>query len=203
MLAAVPACESTREPSQGVRSVPTPPGPATALGVVVRNGYIDAHIGPQPGLRFFFPSDETCRGILYEEARVIYVRRGSLGRVEGPDGTMCSAVGIASLREWRDRGPRPRIDRPLPRSPVSFRVVYRDDDLVFARGRFPLASQVGWARGEDTIALLPTGEACKASIESGVGSMEFRSSGRVPFQIVSGGQNCPIVGFVLPLPDPR
>jgi len=198
----VPACESTREPSQGVRVLPDTRGFATALGVVERGGYIDAYIGPQPGLRFFFPSNETCRGILYEEARVIYIRRGSLGRVDAYDGSTCPAVGIASLREWRDRGPRPRVDRPLPRAPISFRVVYRDDDLVFARGRFPLASQVGWPRGDDTIALLPTGEACESTIERGVGSMEFRSSGRVPFRIVAGGQNCPIVGFVQPLPAP-
>jgi hypothetical protein len=197
-LVAILGCQAASQTGERAQSA-LGGTPGTAVGVTERGGYIDAGIlTGTTSLRFFFPADEVCRAILREEARVLYVRRGPMGAVENDAGDSCSPVGIASLREWRDRQPRPRRDEPLPRARIDFRVTYKDDDLVFARGRWPLANQIGWAGGEDTIALLPNSEGCAGPIESGVGTMQFQSTGRVPFRIV-GRADCPIVGFVQPL----
>ena len=197
-LVAILGCQAasqTTEKAQGVLGGT----PATAVGVVERGGYIDAGLlTGTTSLRFFFPADDACRAILREEARVFYVRRGPLGEVQTDEGESCIPVGIASLREWRDRQPRSRRNEPLPRARIAFEIVYRDDNLVFARGRFPLASQIGWTGGDDTIALLPNSEGCSGPIESGIGTMQFQATGRVPFRIV-GRADCPIVGFVQPL----
>ncbi len=160
--------------------------------------YLDVSLSPG-SLRFFFPNDDVCRGILRRNAEVVYLKRGPLGEVKNHAGERCEPVGIASLRAWRDRSFRPRTETPVPRSHATFEVVHRDGELAYARGRFFLASLVGWTNVDDTIALLPDTQGCQKPIESGIGSMEFRYSGKVPYRIVAGGEDCPIVGFVRPV----
>ncbi len=162
--------------------------------------YLDVSLSPG-SLRFFFPNDDVCRKILRRNAEVVYVKRGPLGEVKNDAGERCEPVGIASLRAWRDRSFRPRTQTPVPRSHATFEVVHRDGELAYARGRFLLASLVGWTNVDDTIALLPDTKSCQKPIESGIGSMEFRYSGKVPYRIVAGGEDCPIVGFVRPVAD--
>ena len=162
---------------------------------VERGAYLDAVLERHDStLRFFFPADETCREVLRKEAWVEYVNLGTLGEVRRADLT-CTPVGIASLEAWRGRRGR-RLEGPLPRSPVNFRVVYQDEDYVLARGRFPLASRIGWSGGEDTLALIPRTSACAPVIARGTGSMEFRVAGPDPFILVSAEGRCPIGGFV-------
>ncbi len=166
--------------------------------VAERGAYLDAVLERSDStLRFFFPSDETCREVLRKQAWVEYVNLGTLGEVRRADLT-CTPVGIASLEAWRSRRGR-RLEGPLPRSPVNFRVVYQDEEYVLARGRFPLASRIGWSGGEDTLALIPRTSACAPIIARGAGSMEFRVAGRDPFILVSAEGRCPIEGFVWPL----
>jgi hypothetical protein len=169
--------------------------------LVPRWSYLDATLDlrPQP-LRFLFPDEGACRTLLRPDSRVTYVRRGPLGELRNAAGDRCEPVGIASLRAWRDRSVRPRTATPVPRAQATFRIVHRDGELAFARGRFPLATLVGWTGAEDTIALIPDDESCRAPLEAGVASMEFRFSGRVPYRLVTGRESCPIVGFVRPLP---
>ena len=166
--------------------------------VTQRGAYLDAVLeGPDSTLRFFFPADETCREMLRKETWVEYVNLGTLGEVRRAELT-CTPVGIASLEAWRSRRGR-RLEGPLPRSPVSFRVVYQDEEYVLARGRFPLASRIGWSGGDDSLALIPRIAACVPVIARGTGSMEFRVAGRDPFILVSAEGRCPIEGFVRPL----
>ena len=164
---------------------------------VPRWSYIDATLGvlPRP-IRFFFPGDDACRALLLRETKVSYVSRGPLGVVTNAAGDRCEPVGIASLREWRDRSSRRRTGTPVPRAQATFEIVYRNGDLVFARGRFPLATLVGWSGADDTIALLPDDEGCRRPIDAGVATMEFRFSGRDPYRLVAGGERCSILGFV-------
>lgn len=159
--------------------------------------YLDVSLSPG-SLRFFFPDNDVCRKILRRDAEVIYVKRGPLGEVQNEAGERCEPVGIASLRAWRDRSFRPRTQTPVPRSHATFEVVHRDGELAYARGRFILASRVGWTNVDDTIAILPDTQGCQKTIESGIGSIEFRYSGKVPYRLVAGGEDCPIVGFVRP-----
>ena len=166
--------------------------------VAQRGDYLDAVLEHRDAsLRFFFPDDETCREVLRRDAWVEYVNLGPLGEVRRED-LVCTPVGIASLEAWRSRRGR-REEGPLPRSPVNFRVVYEDEDYVLARGRFPLASRIGWSGGEDTLALIPRNAACAPVIARGRGSMEFRVAGRDPFILVSREGRCAIQGFVRPL----
>ena len=159
--------------------------------------YLDVSLSPG-SLRFFFPDNDVCRKILRRDAEVIYVKRGPLGEVQNEAGERCEPVGIASLRAWRDRSFRPRTQTPVPRSHATFEVVHRDGELAYARGRFILASRVGWTNVDDTIAILPDTQGCQKTIGSGIGSIEFRYSGKVPYRLVAGGEDCPIVGFVRP-----
>ena len=170
--------------------------------VAPRWSYIDATLGvlPRP-VRFFFPDDDACRALLLLETNVRYMSRGPLGVVTNAAGDRCEPVGVASLRVWRDRSSRRRVGTPVPRAQATFEIVHRDGELVFARGRFPLATLVGWTGADDTIALLPDDPGCRRPIDAGVATMEFRFSGPRPYRLVAGGDSCPIVGFVRALPS--
>ncbi len=168
-------------------------------GVVERGPYLDALVDQRGNtLRFLFPASDVCRRVIATEAIVEYKADGPLGRFEG-GGESCEPIGIASLAAWRDRGPR-GATRPVPRRPATFRVVYEDDTVVMARGRFPFTGRIGLSGGEDTIAIIPNSDACRRIIERGRASLEFRDSGPDPFRLITSDGRCPIEGFVRPLP---
>ncbi len=167
--------------------------------VVQRDVYLDATIGADPGLRFFFPTDETCRSVIVENAEVEYIRSGPFGQVRNAD-DRCIPVGIGSLRHWRSQTTRAPGSRPIPRSHSSFTIIYQDEDYLFARGTFLLAGRVGWTGGDDTIAVVPIGEGCDRALSGGVASMEFRNTGPQPLVLLAGGMRCPISGLVMPSP---
>ena len=174
--------------------------PATVTGVVERDIYLDVLLDSAYwSMRYFFPTSELCRRILVDQASVTYVSLGPWGEVQNDEKERCVPAGIDSLRAWRNRKPRPRTGSPIPRRQASFRVVHRDDELVFARGFFPLASAIGWTGGNDTIAVIPNTPPCQPLIESGTASMEFRPAGPEPFRLVSDQGVCPLVGFIQPL----
>lgn len=171
--------------------------------VVERAGRLDAVLEKgDERLRFFFPAEGACARIVRAEAWVEYTAYGPLGRIRAGD-DVCDPVGIASLRAWRDRRPRPQTPRPVPRARAEFAVIYEDADYVLARGRFPLAGLVGWYGGDDTIALVPRTDACALVLARGVASMEYRPSGPQVFTLLSDADSCPIEGFVLPESRPR
>jgi hypothetical protein len=101
------------------------------------------------------------------------------------------------------RARQPRGDNlrssPVPRAQASFRTLYEDGDLVLLRGRFPLAFHVGWAGGDDSVAVVDNVARCRGPIESGVASMEYRPSGRNTLALVGSGGLCRIEGLILPL----
>jgi hypothetical protein len=178
------------------------PGSATATEVtevVPRAGYLDVRLGAQ---RFFFPADAECQALLAPGARVYYVEGGVLGRVEGEEAEegACEPVGVGSLQAWRDRKPRPSSSRPNPRAQIVYREIYRDEEVAFLRGRFPLASHAR-LRGDDIIAVISAHEPCLETAGTGrqTGTMEFRQAGRDPFRAFLGASACPISAFVLPL----
>jgi hypothetical protein len=175
------------------------PGSATTTELTevrVRDGYIDASLQTQ---RFFFPADPKCRAVISTGARVDYVETGVLGVVEGETGS-CEAVGVGSLEVWRNKQPRRAERRPNPRAQIVYREIYRDDDVAFLRGRFPLASRAR-LRGDDIIAVVSTEEPCLEGAGPGeqTGTMEYRQAGRDPFRALLGGRECPIIGFLQPL----
>ena len=183
--------------------------PGTTLSAEVtdlaeRGSFLDARVRAG-GFRFrlFFPRTAVCHELLGRLDGLRYQWIGLGGRVTDGE-TRCDAVGVLSLQAWRDRQPR-RSREPLPRAPARFRVEYSDADLIQLRGRFPLASQLGFTGSGQLIAVVSNDETCARFREAGSASMEFRASGAVPLTLLDGRQRCPIVGLVQPapgVPDP-
>jgi hypothetical protein len=178
------------------------PGASTAYQVtfvVARGSYLDAVIERQgSSLRLFFAANDACRRVVRVEAVVEYKATSVPGKVKNAQ-EECDAVGIGSLRFWRDRRPR-QSKRVIPRGNAEFRSVYQDSDLTLVRGRFPYANQIGWAGGWDTLAALPRNAACDALVARGSASIEFRVAGPEPYRLVTGEGRCTIEAFLRPLP---
>lgn len=149
--------------------------------------------------RFYFPDDPACRALLHPGAQARYQRVGSFGRLRGDDGALCTPVGIATLGRWRDLEASRRPARP-PRVLAEYRGLTEAEPWLLVRGRFPLALEIRWPRPMDTVAVLPAGPACRAALEAGRATLEFRADLDRPFWLETRAGRCPIEGFALP-PD--
>ena len=198
-LFAALACNPSRALYQaGLPGVTTP---FSVAKVVERGGYLDAILRGKAGeLRVFAPADETCAAVLAPEASLAFASEGAGGALER-DGRVCRTVGRGSLVEWRERRARPgTLQTTIPRAQATYRAVYRDADVVFLRGRFPLAGLIGWSEGGDTIAVVPDTEICREPIAAGVASLEYRPVGPNVLALVTREGLCPIEGLLQPLP---
>lgn len=169
--------------------------------VVERGSYLDAELsGHGLHLRTFTLDEEVCRRVLEPGAVVDYVERGVGGRFDR-DGDECSAAGIGDPLIAGARQPRRGSLRgtPIPRARATFSLLHSDEEVALLRGRFPLASAVGWARADDTVAVIPNTPACSRPMESGIASMEYRGSGRNTLTLVSPDGTCRIEGLILPV----
>ena len=154
----------------------------TLSEVATLGPYLDATLSiPRFSLRFFFPRSSDCLALLRSGAELRYLRIGSLGSVVDEEKRRCEAIGVGSLREWRDHEPRRRPAHRTPRVQVAFRTIFEAEDLVLVRGRFPLALEIRWPAAMDTVAMLPAGPACDEARERGKATMEYHASGPEPF----------------------
>jgi len=154
-------------------------------------------------LRSFVPASPACTELLQPERTVTWSQGGSgtFHPSSGDAELRCRAAGIGSLEEWRDRlRATPGLeDSIVPSAQADYRIVYRDEDVAFLRGRFPLAGQLGWTSLGDTIAVVPTGpEACADVLEREVGTMEYFARGTPVLALMGSAARCPIVGLVRP-----
>ncbi len=199
--------------SPPLQSESNPMGPThLVMGVVQRGPFLDANLeGLETGsplqtrpesIRFFFPDDEVCRGLLRPEATVRYVALGTYGELRADDGGSCPVVGIGSLRTWANRRGRPQRAAAIPRGTARFRLVWQDEEISLARGRWPLAGFVNWVGGQDTIGVLPRTERCDTILERGSASIEFHDGGD-PLRLVARGGGCALLGFVQPMGELR
>jgi len=171
------------------------------LGVSQHGPYLLASLaGPMADLRFFAPATQACIQVLAPDTRVNYGKSGQFGRFRRDD-QICDPIGIASLAAWRDTQPR-RRGPPVPRATAYYHVAQQDPELIFLRGRFPLASRVFISGGYDIVAVLPNVAACAAVAEQGATSLEFRAAGPEAFRLLAGDQSCDVLGFALPLEVP-
>jgi len=184
------------------------PGVAVRADIEVlaeRGDYLDAVVRTGGRTyRFFFPNRDDCRALLADpEARF---RLDGIAATVRTESALCDAVGILSLRAWRDRQGRAARQRDtagtrslVTRDRIEYQVFYRDPDLFLARGRFRLAAEIGWPVGVDTVAAFPSSEECAGVRENVRGTMEFRETGPEPFTVLDGSTLCPVLGFAQPL----
>lgn len=197
-------------PSGGKPSNPFVPETRFVLSVSPRGGYLDTTLAGKPEMRFFFPASENCAAILRPEAQVEYSARGRHGEVNNPDpeGKPCMPMGIGNLGVWRQRGPRPVPygvgGTPLPRKTARFEEVWRDEAEIFLRGRWPLASFIGFGVTSDLVAVVPNIENCRRAIADGQATMEYHYSGHMTYSLMmKPPAKCAIVGFAVPMPKAR
>ncbi len=175
------------------------PGVGTAFGVTraeERGGFIDATLAGAAGvLRLFAPPSEVCRRVLAPEASVEFAMEGA-GRLTR-EGESCDAAGIGPLEELRRRRGNP-AGLIVPRAQASYRVVYGDAAGIFLRGRFPLASLLGWSGGDDSIAVVSASPVCREVAARGVASLEYRARGKVALLLVATPEPCVIEALIRP-----
>ena len=196
------ACAPARPPAE-----PDQPLPSRSLvrvsEVATIGPYLDGTLSsPRLALRFFFPRSADCLAMIRPGAELRYLHAGSLGTAVDGEKRRCEPIGVASLREWRDREPRQRSSPIAPRVLAEFRTLFEGEDLVLVRGRFPLALEIRWPAAMDTVAVLPAGPTCDEARERGKATMEYRATGPDPFLLLGEEGSCPILGFAGPLePD--
>jgi hypothetical protein len=172
----------------------------SVVRVIPRGPYLEVWLhAPGLDLVSYAPADASCPRVLAEAQQIAYRSGGTGGSFERA-GARCDAAGIGSLVEWRDRRPRPGGRSPVPSAPARYRVVYRDEEVALARGRFPLAGLVGWVGGADTVAAIPNTAACQEPLASGEASMLYYPAGREVLALASERGPCPIVGLLAPRP---
>ena len=196
VLIAATGCVSGAATQAGI---PSAAAPSRVQMLGVRGPYLDAvvHFGEER-YRFFFPDDDFCRALLQRSEEVEYTASGPYGRVRVGE-VSCDPIGLLSLEEWRDKGPRPRLSGPNPRRRADFKVFYVDEDLFLARGRFPLAGMIGWAGSYDTVAVVANVPECEEIMTEGAATMEFHHSGDEPIVLLDDRLRCPILGFAQPV----
>lgn len=163
-----------------------------------RGGYLDATLRGDAGtVRLFVPPTEECRRVLAPEANVQFESVGA-GRVSR-DGVRCDAAGIGPVEELSRRRPNPTVaSTAIPREQANWKVVHQDDETIFLRGRFPLAGLVGWAGGDDTVAVVSSASHCREIAARGVGSLEYRPRGQDTLALVGRDGLCRVEALIRP-----
>ena len=163
-----------------------------------RGGYLDATLRGDAGtVRLFVPPTEECRRVLAPEANVQFESVGA-GRVSR-DGVQCDAVGIGPVEELSRRRPDPTVaTTAIPREQANWEVVHQDDEAIFLRGRFPLAALVGWAGGDDTVAVVSSAPHCREIAARGVGSLEYRPRGQDTLALDGRDGLCRVEALIRP-----
>jgi hypothetical protein len=154
-----------------------------------RGSYIDASFSSSSGeWRFLFPADEACAAVLQPEAPITYSPGGMWGRFRSPDGTVCEPAGVGNLNKWR----RSRVEgEMMPSSPARWEIEHRDDQVFLLRGRFAVATRIGFAGTYDLVAMVANDDTCRPVAESGAATLVFRSSGSRAFML----GRCPVLAF--------
>src|SRR5262245_21218811 len=150
----------------------------TVERAVPRGGYPDVALVGRAPLRTFPADTVDCRRIATAGAKVRYAWDGALGAVREPVGSRsCQVVGIGTLTEWRvtrpeDTGLAP--GQPVPREVSRFRMVYRDAEVILARGSFPLTRHLGWVGPAEAIVMVKNTPGClRGPATLGVASLEY------------------------------
>jgi hypothetical protein len=178
----------------------------TVERAVARGGYLDVALAGDSPLRTFLPDTKECRTIAKKGAKVRYEWDGALGSINEPVGSRrCQAVGIGTLTEWRLTRPEDLPDgRTAPRELARYRVVWRDEDAILARGLFPLTRHLGWVGSAEALVLLKNTPSCMrgpASLRTA--SLEYFARGDRVLGLVVKDRWCDVEALLLPLAAAR
>ena len=175
---------------------------------VPRGGYLDVSMKGPSALRTFIPDTPDCRQIVKNGARVRYVWDGAMGSLAEPVGSRsCQAVGIGSLPEWRITRPEDTglpQGRGVPREVAHYRVVFRDKDVILARGFFPLTRHVGWVGAAEALVVMSNTPGCvRGPGALGSASLEYFPAGERVLGLVAKDRWCDVEALLLPLAAAR
>jgi hypothetical protein len=180
----------------------------TVERAVSRGGYLDLALKGRSPLRTFVPDTPDCRKVAKPGVVVRFEWDGALGSVNEPLGSRrCQAVGIGSLTEWRLTRPEdtglPR-GQTLPREVARYRVVFRDKDVILARGFFPLTRHLGWVGPAEAIVVMRNTPGCaRGPAALGAASLEYFPSGERVLGLVAKDRWCDVEALLLPLASVR
>jgi hypothetical protein len=176
----------------------------TVESVAVRGGYLDVRLAGDSPLRTFIPDDSGCRRVAKVGTRVRYVWDGAMGSLSQLSGSAsCQAVGIGSLVEWRQMRSESQAVA-LQREVARYRVVFRDRDVILARGHFPLTRHLGWVGAADAIAVMRNTPSCqRGPAAAATASLEYFPAGERVLGLVLKDRWCDVEGLLLPLAQAR
>jgi hypothetical protein len=174
----------------------------TVERAVPRGGYLDVTLAGAAQLRTFIPDTKECRKVATAGAKIRYEWDGALGSVNEPLGARrCQAVGIGTLTEWRLTRPEDLPDgRSPPRELARYRVVWRDKDVILARGLFPLTRHLGWVGSAEALVMMKNTPSCMRGPGAlGTASIEYFASGDRVLGLVVKDRWCDVEALLLPL----
>jgi hypothetical protein len=178
----------------------------TVERAVARGGYLDITLAGQSKLRTFVPDSTECRKVAKPGSKIRYEWDGALGSVNEPLGSRrCQAVGIGTLTEWRLTRPEDLPDgRSPPRELARYRVVWRDKDVLLARGTFPLTRHLGWVGSAEALVMLKNTPSCMRGPGTlRTASIEYFASGDRVLGLVVKDRWCDVEALLLPLASAR
>jgi hypothetical protein len=174
----------------------------TVERAVPRGGYLDVTLAGQARLRTFIPDTNECRRVAKGGAKVRYEWDGALGSINEPLGSRrCQAVGIGTLTEWRLTRPEDLPDgRSAPRELARYRVVFRDKDVILARGLFPLTRHLGWVGPAEAVVVMKNTPSCQRGPAAlSTASLEYFASGDRVLALIVKDRWCEVEALLLPL----
>ena len=180
----------------------------TVTSAVSRAGYLDLTLLGQQQVRVFLPDAGECRHLAKPGAVIRYEWDTALGVIEDTQTSRrCDVVGIGTLTEWRVTRPEDTglpAGEPVPRELARYRVVFRDKDVIVARGTFPLTRHLGWVGSAEAVVMLHSTPGClrgPAAVQ--VASLEYFPAGDRVLGLVSKDRWCDVEAVLLPLASAR
>jgi hypothetical protein len=180
----------------------------TVQRVVPRGGYLDVSLQGQSALRTFLPDTTDCRKLAKTGAKIRYEWDGAMGTLTELTGSRrCQAVGIGTLTEWRVTRPED-TDLPdgvsMPRELARYRVVFRDKDVILARGLFPLTRHLGWVGPAEAVVMMKNTPGCmRGPAALTTASLEYFPAGERVLSLVAKDRWCDVEALLLPLANAR
>jgi hypothetical protein len=167
-----------------------------------RGPYLEAQLSLEgTNLQAYTLPGGDCEQVLQPDTEIEYLDSGPMGVYKKGD-LRCQQMGVGNLILWRDRNRR-AASAPVLRQQANFKTLYTDDEITMLRGRFPLASAVGFTGALDIVVVVGDSKECEGPIESGVASMEYRGKGKRPLTLVGKSGLCLIQALIQPPPQGR